>query len=89
MIRSLAAAILLLTSVSAAAAAEPQKADQPEKSADSGDKLICKRFVETGSLVRANRVCKTKRDWERERDNLRSVNNSNSCANFGVTGSCG
>ncbi len=43
-----------------------------ERAADPQDKVICKRFVETGSLVKGQRTCKTKREWERDRDNIRS-----------------
>jgi hypothetical protein len=31
------------------------------------NKLVCKRFQKTGSLVGTNRVCRTKADWERAR----------------------
>ena len=30
------------------------------------DKVVCKKFVNTGSLVQSNRVCKTKRDWAKQ-----------------------
>ena len=46
--------------------------DAPERAADSQDKMICKRFIETGSLVRGTRVCKTKREWERDRADIRA-----------------
>ena len=29
------------------------------------DKVVCKKFVETGSLVRSRRECRTRRDWNR------------------------
>jgi hypothetical protein len=89
MMRLLAAAVLVLTSATVAIAAEPAKPDEREKSADSPDKRICKRFTETGSLVKGYRTCKTKREWERERDAARSVASSvNSCANQGSAGAC-
>lgn len=86
MMRSLAAAVLLLTS--AAAQAAPQKSDEQEKSADSAEKVICKRFAQTGSLVASKRVCKTKRDWERERDSIRAASNISSCPGQ-TNGLCG
>lgn len=46
--------------------------DATEHAADPQDKVICKRFEETGSLVGNYRVCKTKREWERGRDNIRA-----------------
>lgn len=79
MIRSVAA-MLLFVAGTMASAAPPKQADEHEKSADAADKMICKRFQETGSLVSSRRICKTKRDWERERDALRSTSNINSCA---------
>lgn len=49
-----------------------QAAPAGEQAADPQDKMICKRFVETGSLVKGYRTCKTKREWENERSNIRS-----------------
>lgn len=69
MVRLLASATLIVALASAAAAA-PR--DAPEKAADSPDKIICKRFTETGSLAKSSRICKTKLDWERERANAQA-----------------
>lgn len=44
-----------------AAAPVPQKA--ASKPPASPDKLICRRIEETGSLVRAVRVCHTRSEW--------------------------
>jgi hypothetical protein len=86
MMRSLVATVLLFTGIAANAA--PPQADEREKSADAADKVICKRFAQTGSLVASKRVCKTKRDWERERDAIRDASNISSCP--GQTGGmCG
>jgi TonB family protein len=40
----------------------------PVAVADAGDgeKVVCKKFASTGSLVQSTRVCKTKRDWARQ-----------------------
>ena len=54
-------------------------ADRPERAADAGDKIICKRFLRTGSLVDGYRECKSKMDWERERENRRTLAVSDSC----------
>jgi len=59
-----------------------------EKAADSRDKMICQRFVETGSLVRGVRVCKTKAEWEQERDNIRREPGIDSCRNRASGGPC-
>lgn len=66
-----------------AAAAEPQA-----KRTSDPDKVICKTFAETGSLVNTKRECKTRRDWDREREDLRANAgaNANSCRNSGSTG---
>ncbi len=61
--------------------------DEPERSADRGDRMICKRFMRTGSLVDGYRDCKTKREWEKERENRRQMSVSNSCRDFGALGS--
>jgi hypothetical protein len=68
----------------------PSRTDpgEAEKASDPAEKVICKRFNETGSLVKSTRVCKTKADWERERDALRAQNTGASCGNAGSTGSC-
>jgi hypothetical protein len=59
-----------------------------EKAADAPDKMVCKRFVETGSLVKGYRTCKTKREWEGERINIRSGSaGSNSCRDMANGGS--
>jgi hypothetical protein len=60
-------------------AADPQtvaSANAPERAADPRDKMICKKFLETGSLVKGYRVCKTKIEWEHDRDNIRAGFNS-------------
>lgn len=53
-------------------------ADEAERAAGQRDKVVCKRFVETGSLVRGYKQCKTKWEWERERENVRQLNVPNS-----------
>ncbi|MBB3695771.1 hypothetical protein [Sphingomonas sp. BK580] len=74
---SIAALALLLAA--AAPADQAKSRDAGEKAADPADKVICKRFTKTGSLVDSTRVCKTKADWQRDRDNLRTSTNSTAC----------
>lgn len=70
-------------------AATPRPTQVAERSADPRDKMICKRFLETGSLVRGYRTCKTKGEWERERDNIRAAGGGgDSCRNRGNGGGC-
>jgi hypothetical protein len=44
---------------------------QETPSAEAADPVICKRFVETGSLVRKRRVCRTRSAWNKEASSLR------------------
>lgn len=49
----------------------PRHADAPERLADAGNKVVCKSFLRTGSLADRYRTCKTKAEWDRERENIR------------------
>lgn len=40
--------------------------DKGDTQGSSPDKIICKRAVETGSLVRGKRTCKTRAQWDSE-----------------------
>lgn len=71
----------------AGAGGEPDR-NGPERAADSRDRVICKRFTKTGSLVASYRDCKTKRDWEREREARQQLSVTDSCALRGSGGSC-
>lgn len=70
---------LCLAAATAGAAAQPN-VNADERAADAGDKMVCKKFLETGSLVRGQRVCKTKREWERARDQMRESRPQSGCA---------
>lgn len=75
-------AILFVCAVIGASPAQsaPRRgADAPETAAGNPDKVVCKRFAQIGSLVASYRTCKTKREWERERENVRTVNYSTPC----------
>ena len=65
--------------VSSAAHSAPREANTAERAADARDKMVCKRFVKTGSLADSYRTCKTKGEWDRERDNARQFSVSDSC----------
>jgi hypothetical protein len=71
---------------SAAAEAAPNPADAPEQPADLNEKIVCKTFTRIGTLAGRYRTCKTKGEWQRERDNLTQVNISDSCRTRGTTG---
>ena len=68
-----------LLSATAANSTPRRGVDAPEKASGNPDKVVCKRFVRIGSLVDGYRTCKTKREWERERENVRTVNWTNPC----------
>jgi hypothetical protein len=76
-------AVLALIAAPAATGTAPAKPapkrEVAERSADKYDKVICKKFVETGSLVRGYRECKTKWEWERERDAINTKMNGGAC----------
>jgi hypothetical protein len=75
--------VLLCALASASSAQAAPAGDAPESAAGARDKVVCKRFLRTGSLVDSYRTCKTKGEWERERDNVRQFGVSDSCARRG------
>ncbi len=68
---------------------KPLKREVAERSADAGDKMLCKRFVKTGTLAGGERICKTKRDWERERDAVRQLGAAGSSSCQAIAGAVG
>jgi hypothetical protein len=78
-----AAAIILAVALSTATAAQSAPRDAPEGAAGGRNKMICKRFVKTGSLVDGYRTCKPKWEWERERENIRQFGVSDACGSRG------
>jgi hypothetical protein len=40
--------------------------DKGDTQAGAPDKIVCKRIVETGSLVKGRRTCKTRSTWDSE-----------------------
>jgi hypothetical protein len=75
-----------LIGATSAQSAPRRATDAPEPVAGNPDKMVCKRFVRIGSLVDSYRTCKTKGEWQRERDNLRQSSLSDSCGRRGETG---
>jgi hypothetical protein len=69
-------AIMLTAGTGASlAAAVPSNSGNPApKSVDVRDRTTCRRFTQPGSLVANYRVCKTNREWERERENVQQLN---------------
>ena len=87
--RLIVGAALALGMAAPTFAADPKPDAGAEHAADKEEKQICKKFLETGSLVRGYRVCKTKREWERDRDNIRSPAATSGGCNSANTGACG
>ena len=54
--------------------------------ADQRDRIICRRFVRTGSLVDGYRTCKTRAEWDREHENVQHFSVSDSCSHRGEGG---
>jgi hypothetical protein len=68
------------------AEAAPRPADSVERPDDLGAKIVCKTFTRIGTLADRYRTCKTKDEWQRERDNLRQSSISDSCRTRGQIG---
>jgi hypothetical protein len=85
--RFVALAVAGLLTASAAAESAPRPGDPPEQPADPNEKVVCKTFTRIGTLASRYRTCKTKGEWQRERDNLRQVNITDSCSTRGQMGS--
>jgi hypothetical protein len=88
MLRPIAALLLCVALPAVAATPTADQTVQGEKASDDKDKMVCKRFADTGSLVSSHRVCKPKREWERARDNSSSMNAANSCKASGEGLNC-
>jgi hypothetical protein len=72
---------LALVSALALLAAGPAAGEPARNSsaAAPGDKMICKRFTRIGSLVDSYKTCKTKKEWDREHENLQQLRVTDSC----------
>lgn len=55
---ALAVSILVATSATAGSAGSLSEAAP-------GDKVICKRYVETGSLMKSRKECRTRAEWQK------------------------
>ncbi|HET9640488.1 MAG TPA: hypothetical protein VFP12_14915 [Allosphingosinicella sp.] len=84
--RFIALTVAGVLAASTAAEAAPRRADSPEQPSDPNEKIVCKTFTRIGTLASRYRTCKTKAEWQRERDNLRQVNVSDSCSTRGQIG---
>ena len=65
--------------VATVASAQTQRRSRTGEIAGHRDEMICRRFVRTGSLADFYRVCKTRGEWDRERQNIRNLSNGSPC----------
>ena len=80
--------VCFVIAIGTAGHAQAQRSGTSGDVAGPADQMICRRFVRIGSLVDSYRVCKTRGEWNRERQNIRNgVMNRNSCQTEGVGGS--
>ncbi len=78
---------MMILFVLALAAADPQPLPTP--SPNAADKIVCKQFAETGSLVRTEKICKTRRQWDIDRANIRATGpGADSCRTAGSGVGC-
>ena len=81
---SVAAALSAATAVYAA----PPTSGTTAKAVDPRDQIVCRRFVRTGSLVDGYRICKARREWDRDSENVRALSSSDSCRSEANGGQC-
>jgi hypothetical protein len=82
------AAAALLTAVTTVYA-DPPASNTRAKAVDPRDQIVCRRNLRTGSLADTVRICKTRRDWDRDAEGIRSpLNASNSCRDAANGGQC-
>jgi hypothetical protein len=68
--------------------ADPPAPTTTAKSTDPRDQIVCRRHLRTGSLADTVRTCKTRRDWDREAEGIRSLSSSSSCRSEADGGQC-
>lgn len=82
-------AVACAVTVSSVAYAQRPRQNRTGEVAGPRDEIVCRRFVRTGSLADFYRVCKTRGEWDRDRQNVRDVTNRNSCLSEGGLGATG
>jgi hypothetical protein len=65
----------------------PPASNSEVRAGDTSGQVTCRRYVRTGSLVDSVRICKTNREWHRDRVE-QPQEQSDSCRNRGTTGDC-
>jgi hypothetical protein len=85
MYRIVTLTIACVLAVPTVAQAAPRRTDAVERPDDLGEKIVCKTFTRVGTLADRYRTCKTKAEWQRERNNMRQ-DIADSCGTRGETG---
>jgi hypothetical protein len=81
--------VATLLSAATAVYAVPPARGTPAKSDNPRERIVCRTFLDTGSLVRSTRTCKTRREWDADAANLRAASStSDSCRNEANGGQC-
>ena len=84
--RAALAAFALAGFTAAHAGAPPQPA---KPKAFDPEKMVCKRFVRTGSLIDGYRICKKNKEWNADVDTAREAGESIIKNQCGRDGTCG
>jgi hypothetical protein len=71
--------VAVIGAAASTASAAPPARGSSAGSGDQRDRVICRRFLRTGSLVDGYRTCKTRAEWDREHENLQHLEVVNSC----------
>lgn len=50
-----------------------QQTANPDKPQDAGDEVICRRITLTGTLLPGKKICKTRREWEQQRQTAKDL----------------
>ena len=80
-------AIALVSLAATSAHALPSEGRASAEGEASRDRVTCRRFLRTGSLVDSYRTCKTNREWQREHENIQHLSVSDSCGMRGENAS--
>jgi len=70
--------LIVGSAIALASAVGAQSAPRQEKGTPAAARMICKTYVRIGTLADRHRVCKTKAEWDQER-NLRELDPSEAC----------
>lgn len=79
--------VFAVLALNGAVAAAPPVERPHQTAADDRNKVICKTWALTGSLIANHKECRTKDDWNRMRIDTSHITQGGSC-NSAETGTC-